>query len=251
MTAKDKKHTVDAKALRDDTSLPRVDGLWRVYDKTRVVTPAGPVMVYMRTITALEDDARRREANADGRTMRLALLNEETQEHKRHMAQLYVASREAIEDLLMQFQQVETMRRSFVEVFSKDEPQPPKNATIVQVLEVEEQVEKIADDVAEARREWVEKQLDAYRTDLSAKSQQELIDDAKNRLIANITAQTIHSRFDYETMHYACFRDEAYTERLFATVEDAMGCNPDVLPQLVLKYMDLDRWSQEPEELKK
>lgn len=229
----------------------KVDKLWKIESEETVETPSGPLTVYMRTLGALEHDARMDEGMSAARYMRLALKNPETAEHRRHMAHLDIASRASLEDIAAHWNEGELVRQVMSEVFSASEPEPPPGSTITEVLETEDQVEAIEEEVREARAEWIKARQEQFRKGLEETSDDDLRADLQNRQI-NASTQTAFQRaFDRATVLYACYKDKRRKKRLFDGIEAVANSNPDVVGRLVAAYVRLDRWTRDADDLKK
>jgi len=229
----------------------KVGELWKIESTETIDTPSGPLTVYMRTLNASEHDERMDEGMSAARYMRLALKNDKTVEHRRHIAHLSIASRESLEDIATQWNEAELVRQVMREVFAKNEPEPPPGSTITEVLETEEQVEAIEEETREARAEWVKTRQEQFREGLAEMSDDDLRADLQNRQI-NASTQTAFQRgFDRATVLSACYKDKRHNKRLFSGIDAVADCNPDVVGRLVAAYVQLDRWTRDADDLKK
>lgn len=230
---------------------PRVGELWKIEDVETVETPSGSLTVYMRTLGALEHDARMDEGMSAARYMRYALKNPETVEYRRHMAHLDVASRASLEDIAALWNEGTLVRQALQEVFAQNEPEPPPGATITEVLETEEQVEAIEEDVREARAKWVKAQQEQFRNGLAEMSDDDLRTDLQNRQINACTQTAFQRAYSRATVYYACYKDKRRKKRLFDGIDAVAKSNPDVVDLLAAAYARLDRWTRDAEDLKK
>lgn len=228
-----------------------VDALWRVEDEVTVSTPSGELTVYMRTISDMENDNRVKEALAAARRFRVRLSDKGSDEYRWHIAHLDDASSEALRDIAVELRRIELARESISEVFARSWPEPKKDADVEGLIKVEEQREKIEADVEDARSDWIEKGLEVYREQLAEMPDERLMEIA----VAGQTTSAVNGVFqqsmDRATVHYACFRDDGYQERLFPTLKSVEDANHRVVDQLIARYRELDRWTRGSDGLKK
>ena len=229
----------------------KVGELWKIENTETIDTPSKPLTVYMRTLNASEHDERMDEGMSAARYMRLALKNTETVEHRRHIAHLSIASRESLEDIATQWNEGELVRQAMREVFANNEPEPLPGSTITEVLETEEQKEAIAEDVREARAEWVKTRQEQFRKKVAGMSDDDLRTDLQNRQINASTTTAFQRGYDRATILAACYIDKRRKRRLFSGIDAVAESNPEVIERLMAAYMQLDRWTRDADDLKK
>lgn len=225
---------------------PRVDDLFRVRGTAQVASRT----VYLRTISAADNEDRMTYALERATELRRALLDPEAEEHKKQIAPLTTMPRETLIDICLLRRRVTATIQAMQVILPEASPEPPERGTVAQAAQAELDSQAFQQDAEERREKWVEDELKRYRERLLSLDHEALVEEARQAAVDQATEREFISASDRFILHRSCYWDQDCTKPVFATPEAAAEADRRAYETLVRAYRDLDRFYEEPEALK-
>jgi len=222
---------------------PKVDAFWRVVGDVEIRTPSGRLTVYLRTLSGSQNEYRRQEALSAARAMRTRLADKDSDEYRRNLSHLEVAATDTLLDIAEQFRRAQLWSEATWEVFPIHDPRPPKRATLMEVLEVEDQQDTIEKDVQVARSEWVDKEAVTYLEETRELELDVLRESVVDMQITAAVNGAFQSAYDAATLFYGSYAGEDMAAPFIPSLQGVADVNPHILRQIRQAYNELDSFS--------
>lgn len=222
------------------------DDLFRATSDEVVKVGDKEVKFYLRGLSSTEKDRRHKFAVRAARDMRQKLSNESSEEYELEMALVYSeTSKEILIDSLASAHEEVAWADARVKVVRKDYPEPPDNADISDMIEIEDEEDRIEEELFDKRREFVEERVKNYRTELADLSVEELREMYAKVRVDSICYQAYMDSSTRSTLFYSVFRDKGRKNRFFENVQHVDEISSSIRDRLRDAYYALDKWSSE------
>jgi hypothetical protein len=227
-----------------------LDHLMRVCGTSDVNVRGLAKTYYLRTIGQRADDARRDFAVSQSREMYNRLKNPESAEYAMYLTEFGTMSRTDLEAVVRMMKLSTFRREASYEVNQNDYPEPPDRATITDIIEAEEANEKAERDVVKEREVYVKRLEAEYAEAIKTISDEQLVLDATALRIDQLTSSEFAKGFNDSTLYSATFVDEKRRKLLFGSPQEVAESDPGLRQKLLDDYLEMDAFTQEPDELK-
>lgn len=209
---------------------------------------------YLRTLSAKQDELRQAYATKAAREYRVKLRDTGSEEHLLHIVPLKEATREELAQLVLNAEERRLVMLAVAEVDPEKEAQLPDNADIGDVLDTEEEQERLDKDTEERRRAWVKEMLDGFRAehiDGDGKwSDTELLSKATEEHIKTLSLNVFSNTFQDASLLYGVYADKGRKKPYFTTLDEVSECDSRLRMTLVVEYFRLDEASRDASILK-
>ena len=224
----------------------RCDDFWRWY---KPVSLRGRT-IWMRTLSASDENERTKAAMQAARALRTAYLTEGSPERAELLGAYETVGKDELLAVIESYQTEMSRSMSFREVQPKRDPPEPKDVTLDAALEAQDEWEKEMVALAQRREKWAREQVETLMAQHRERDVDELRAIAIEMQISAFCTQAYMNEFESQTVYRACFNDKKFTKRTFRSVEDAGNVDHSIYQKLLEEYRLLDNYALEPEALK-
>lgn len=218
----------------------RLDDLFRVVAEVELYGKP----LFLRVLSDFDLQARDEASLLASAEARLQMLQPDTKLHRAHLAWLQSATVEQLRNVILGAETASLVRASFLEVPPQLYPFPDE-ATEEEKAEIIGKRKAEEDRVAEARKEFVKKGLEAAQKRLDEEgSPEKLLAQARERQLETQSRAEAMAAFDRYTLFASTFKDKECRERYFASPEAVADLAPAARQTLLRHYYeDVDRVS--------
>jgi hypothetical protein len=224
---------------------PTVDALFRVLGEAEVY---GKV-VYLRTLTEIQNEERVNHALKAARVMRRRLRTDEEFRAEK-LDETACATRAELEKIALDLHRVRSERAAVSEVVSLDHPEPPDDATITDVIDTMDENDDIERDVEDARKKWVDERVDAFKLEVQGWDDAKLREFVEEETVAGLCNREFNVAFDRATVALCCYESESRKKLMFSSIGDVMQVGDKFRSTVSEAYRKLDSFSGDSESLK-
>jgi hypothetical protein len=223
-----------------------VDALFRWHK----VIELGGRQIHMRTLSALDDNERTRQAMFAARKVRSELLSDDSDLR----ASLRGLGREAYLNIAKVWEQqaaaAAASYEKFAELHPASDPPEPVEPTLEAALDAEDAWAREMQAVADRRADWTKRKVAQEMEAWAAKSDDDLFEGVVEREIEGMARQAYMAEFEAQTIHRACYSDQEFTRSTFRSAAEAASVDRYVFRKLMTEYYELDRFAQDSDSLK-
>jgi hypothetical protein len=225
---------------------PRCDDLFRWYVEHTI----GDRQIWMRTLSALDDNERTREAMQHARKVRARLLILGSPERGALITALEGLDRADLLEIIRLYQTEATRGLAIREVHAEIDPPEPVEPTLEAALDAEDvwAAEQLA--LATRREEYIKDHVATYMKLQEDREYDELLELATDLEINAAATRAYMEELEYQTVFRACFKDKKMLKRWFESIAQVRDLASYVYQGLIAKYYELDRFATSAEALK-
>ena len=230
--------------------------------KSEVVLPttSGSVVVYLRTLSGIQDEQRTDAAFAASMTARAERKDEDSTLYKNHLAPLYTLDRESLKEVVRILQRGLYVRESRWRIEPYANPEPPEEVVsttgekvlskpgLEDMLDWQKQNEALREELEERRKQWVEEQM--ANLNLDEMDDEALLEKAVQLHEGAIIERAYSKEWDDYTIFFASYKNKKCTRPFFASVQEVKDLPRHIWRRLATAYRELDTFSRDPEALK-
>lgn len=220
------------------------DDLFRATTELEINAGGRSVKYYLRGLTSTEIDVRAKMSLLAARKMKRKLDDEESDEYKTEMLQVYEETdKQMFINALVDVMKPKFSREAVQKVVRMHYPEPPDEAEIVELINLEDEEDNIEDEVILERKKFVDKKIEAYRKEIEDKTVDQLRELYAVERVNRISNDAFTEEFHRQTVYFATYVDPARTKRLFKDADSTM--DHGLFIRIRDEYYELDRWSSE------
>ncbi len=206
--------------------------------------------IWLRTLSATDDNERMRTAMFKGRQLRVKLLAEGSPEREELMAAVEGLERTELLSVIRAYQTEEARGLSVREVQPKVDPAKPIEQTLQAAMDAEDAWDKELSEVAERRESFIKERVDTYMAILNEKTDEEVRQIAIELEVNFACTRCYTEEWQRQSLFRACYNDEEFTVRTFASALEAGDLDSRAHGKLLNEYYELDRFALDAESLK-
>ena len=189
----------------------RQDDFWRWCTDVEV----GSRKVWMRTLSASDDNERTKMSMQASRVLRVKLLTEGSPEREDMLLAYNAATREELLATLHSYHIEMSMSMAMSEVQPKMDPPKPDEKTLDAAMDAEEEWAAEMVRVQDRRQKYIEEQVATLMARHEEEGPDELRDTATEVQVSLFSSNAYGQEFNYQTLYRACFKDKKFTRRTF------------------------------------
>lgn len=227
-----------------------IDRLMRSSDEFDLTVRGRKTKFYMRTLGAMQSQARADYATARARILLGQLRIEGSAPRVMYMGVIDYMTRQQMMDRCAMIMMGRFAREAAEEVHPDDVQEPGDGATLTEVIEHEEGLDAAKQDAITERGNLVSERIRDYREKIGKFDDIDLREELESLMSDALANGEWTKASNDATLFYAVFKDKKYKDRYFDSPEDAAESDPDLYEKLISKYVELDAFSSDTEELK-
>lgn len=226
-----------------------VDRLMRVTSTVTISVRGKRKKLYLRTLGALNAQARTDYATSRTRKLLSKLRDESSEEYK-----MYLLSAESPRDDMLKRAYMMGLSRIYREtedvVRPDDVMEPGDKPTITEVMEYENKREDADKDAQDERDRIAQEKYDQYKAELEAMDDIDLTEHLRELMTESILNGEWGKASNDATLYFSVFSDPGFKNRYFSSIEEVAESAPELYNDLVAAYVELDSYAGSPDELK-
>lgn len=222
-----------------------LDKLMRITSSIQVKVRGKELVVYLRTLSVNDDAARRSFAFAAARSARMALRQEGSDLYEQKVAFLRDATPEEMIEIILSARRVRYWQEAINTIHQENEPEPPDNPSIGEILDAEEQEEAEIKSVEQKRQAYVDEQVTVNSEALRNRAAVELYTEALEAQTEMCLTDIYNRAWNQASLYGCCWQDKSFRTRFFDSPLEAGEMAPELQASLLTAYYELDSWTEE------